>query len=189
MLSHAHHPVTASRTLLVAPDAAVRLAAATEWLAAQPADAEVLLIGPTWEAVDDLARGAVGAGGARFGTTRTTLDRLAAQLAPATLVGTGRAPATALSLAAVVARATHRLRATLGYFAPVADRPGFPLSERPELTRQLVRSVATRPVPAAAGGGSRNAASPRPRVAARLIPKAGNLSQSAPRDDRKATAW
>ncbi len=120
--------MSASRTLLVAPDAAVRLAAATEWLAAQPADAEVLLIGPTWEAADDLARGAVGSGRARFGTTRTTLDRLAAQLARATLVGTGRAPATALSLAAVVARATHRLRATLGYFAPVTDRPGFPLA-------------------------------------------------------------
>src|SRR5262249_34547642 len=91
-----------------------------------PADAEVLLLGPPWEAADDLARAGAAAAGARFGTTRMTLDRLAARLATPALASTGRAPASGLSLVAVAARAVHRLGAGLPYFAPVAARPGFP---------------------------------------------------------------
>src|SRR5262249_21295793 len=119
-------PVSTTRALVVASDAATRLAAAADWLAARPADAEVLLLGPTWEAADDLARAGAAAAGARFGTTRMTLDRLAARLATPALASTGRAPATRLSFVAGAARAVHRLGAGLAYFAPVAARPGFP---------------------------------------------------------------
>ena len=112
--------------LVVAPDAATRLAVAAEWLAAQPLDAEVLIVGPTWEACDDLVRGA--AAPARFGTVRLTLDRLAARLAALVLAADERVPAGGLSTIAVAARAVHLLRAEGGlrYFAPVAGRPGFP---------------------------------------------------------------
>jgi len=112
--------------LVVAPDAATRLAVAAEWLAAQPLDAEVLIVGPTWEACDDLVRGA--AARARFGTVRLTLDRLAARLAALVLAADERVPAGGLSAIAVAARAVHLLRAEGGlrYFAPVAGRPGFP---------------------------------------------------------------
>src|SRR5437667_84738 len=114
--------------VVVAPDAATRLAVAAEWLAAQPLDAEVLVVGPTWEACDDLVRGAVVQARARFGTVRLTLDRLAARLAAPVLAADGRVPAGGLSVTAVAARAVHLLLAegALRYFAPVAGRPGFP---------------------------------------------------------------
>src|SRR5207244_1326831 len=119
-----------ARELLAHPELGsrrVRLAGlAAEWLAAQPLDAEVLIVGPTWEACDDLVRGA--AARARFGTVRLTLDRLAARLAALVLAADERVPAGGLSTIAVAARAVHLLRAEGGlrYFAPVAGRPGFP---------------------------------------------------------------
>jgi RecB family exonuclease len=121
--------------LLVTADAASRLAAATAWLDALPPDAEVLVIALGWDACDDLVRGALGSGGARFGVVRTTLGRLAARLAEPHLAARGCAPVTDLALLAVAARAVHRLAAesAFTYFTPVADRPGFP----PALARTL----------------------------------------------------
>src|SRR5262249_36630526 len=109
-------------------DAASRLDAARAWLVAFPPDAELLVVAPSWDACDDLVRGALGPAGARFGVVRTTLGRLAARLAAPTLAGRDLAPVTDLGLLAVVARAVHRLAAAnaFTYFAPVADRPGFP---------------------------------------------------------------
>jgi hypothetical protein len=114
--------------LVVAPDAATRLAAARTWLDALPADAPALVIGPTWEACDDLAREAAVASGARFGLVRLTLDRLAARLAVRALARRGLVPPSGLAIAAVVARAVHRLAAEgrLGRFASVARHPGLP---------------------------------------------------------------
>jgi len=119
-----------SRTtrLVVSADASSRVAAAGAWLGAHPPDAELLVVGPTWEACDDLVRAATVAAGARFGTQRLTLDRLAIRLATPALAREGRVPATGLSLAAVAARAVHLVRGELAYFEPVADRPGFPLA-------------------------------------------------------------
>ena len=119
-----------SRTtrLVVSADAPARVAAAAAWLEARAPDAEVLVLGPTWESCDDLVRAATVAAGARFGTVRLTLDRLAIRLATPALAREGRAPATGLSLAAVAARAVHLVRGELAYFTPVADRPGFPLA-------------------------------------------------------------
>jgi hypothetical protein len=114
--------------LLVAPDAATRLAAARGWLGALPADARVLVVAPTWEACDDFARTATVVAGARFATMRLTLDRLAARLAVRALARRGLVPPSGLAVAAVVARAVHRLgtEKRLGRFAPVGDHPGLP---------------------------------------------------------------
>ncbi|HLY39527.1 MAG TPA: PD-(D/E)XK nuclease family protein, partial [Candidatus Binatia bacterium] len=103
-----------------------------------------MVVGPSWEACDDLVRGATLAGGARFGTVRVTLDRLAVRLAAPLLAADGLAPATGLSLNAVAARAVHLLRAEggLGYFAPVADRPGFPLAVARTLAEIRLQRVA-----------------------------------------------
>lgn len=100
---------------------------ATEWLRAQSRDTELLVVAPTWEAADDLARADACTAGARFGLVRLTLDRLAGRLASPALAQSRRAPASELSLAAVVARVVHQLLAegALGRFAPVAKRPGF----------------------------------------------------------------
>jgi ATP-dependent helicase/nuclease subunit B len=111
-----------------AASAAARVAAAGTWLRARGDDAEVLVVAPTWEACDDLVRHHLGASGARFGVVRLTLDRLAHRLAMPALARDGLAPASELGMAAVAARAVHRLHEarSFQFFAPVADRPGFP---------------------------------------------------------------
>lgn len=116
--------------LIVAPSAAARLDAARAWLAARPRDAEIVVIAANAEAGDELVREDVRRHGARFGLVRTTLGRLAGILAAPTLAARGCVPATRLSLDAVAARAVHQLigAGRLRYFAPVADRPGFPLA-------------------------------------------------------------
>jgi hypothetical protein len=149
--------LTAGRRILVAPDAATRIRAALDWLASYPHDAEILVVGPSWEACDDLVRASVqgprpaapgaadgtGAGasdvtGARFGIVRTTFARLASRLAARGLAAAGSVPATPLALVAVAARAVHRLRSegALPHFAEVAGRPGFPAA----VVRTLARS-------------------------------------------------
>src|SRR5207245_1363512 len=115
---------------VVGADAPARLAAAAAWLGARAPAAEVLVVGPSWEACDDLVRATTARTGARFGTLRLTLDRLAVRLATPALARDRCAPATGLSLSAVAARAVHLVLAERGlaYFTPVAHRPGFPLA-------------------------------------------------------------
>src|SRR5439155_26092140 len=136
--------LTRAQRLVVGPDAPARVAAAAAWLAAHARDAEVLVLGPSWAACDDLVRAATVATGARFGTVRLTLDRLAVRLATAALAREKRAPATGLSPSAVAARAVHRVLAEggLAYFAPVADRPGFPLAVARTLAELRLNRVA-----------------------------------------------
>ncbi len=114
--------------IVIARDTAVRLTAAAEWLAAYPADAEVLIVSPSREAGDEFARTAARKTGARFGLTRLTLNHLAASLAAPLLARAGLVPASGFALTAVAARAVHLLLAegSLSYFEPVAERPGFP---------------------------------------------------------------
>ncbi len=138
--------------LLVTPDAASRLAAAAAWLEAYPRDAECVVVAPGWDAGDDLVRAGLGASAARFGIVRTTLGRLAAQLAAPVLARDGRVPVTDLGFVAVTARAVHRLAAAgaFDYFAPVADRPGFaPAAARTlgELAMNHVAATALRRLP------------------------------------------
>ena len=78
-------------------------------------------------AADDLVRG-LSAHRALFGVHRMTPARLLGALCAERLFRDGLAPAAGLAAEAVAARAIHKLAATgaLGYFAPVADRPGFP---------------------------------------------------------------
>ncbi|MBM3465180.1 MAG: Dna2/Cas4 domain-containing protein [Armatimonadetes bacterium] len=115
--------------LIVSPHAAVRLRAARDFLASHPKDAPRLVIAPTWDAADEIARTQTPA----FGLQRITLDRLALQLAGPALAVQGKAPATRLAFTALVCRAVHQERAHLKYFTPVADRPGF----APALTQTL----------------------------------------------------
>jgi RecB family exonuclease len=137
---------TETTRLLVTPDARTRLAAAADWLAARAPDAEVVVVAPTWEAADDLVRAVVSRSGARFGTTRLTLDHLAARLAAGWLAADDRAPASGLLLGAVAARVIHRLltEGALSYFAPVATRPGFPTAVARTLDELRMNGVAAR---------------------------------------------
>jgi RecB family exonuclease len=108
--------------------AGARRAAALAWLRRYPADHEVVLVGPTLEACDDLARELTLQTGALFGVTRLTFGRLAGQLAAPALAATDSLPANGLTLDAVAARALQHVAAAggLGYFTPVAARPGLP---------------------------------------------------------------
>lgn len=134
------------RRLLVTPRAASRLEAATTWLEAQPRDAEVVLVAPAWDAGDDLVRRELATSGARFGVVRTTLSRLAMQLAAPVLARDGRVPVTDLGFVAVTARAVHRLHAAnaFEYYGPVADRPGFPPAAARTLRELAMNGVEAR---------------------------------------------
>src|SRR5688500_15572797 len=114
--------------LIVSGNAGERLDAARGWMAALPRGDELWVLAAHGYAADELARADAAAYGSRFGLHRFTLDRLAAKLAAPALARRGAAPATTLSLTAVVARAVHRVleRGAGGRFAEIAQRPGFP---------------------------------------------------------------
>ena len=84
---------SSERRFVVCADTATRLAVAADWLRAQPPDAELLVVGPSWHACDELVRTLATDGAARFGIARLTFDRLAVELATPWLLAEGRARA------------------------------------------------------------------------------------------------
>ena len=111
--------------VLESSSAETRLRAATEFVRQfRPGD-ELILIGPSRDAIDDFARNA--APTASFGWHRFTLPQLAKRLAAPELAARNLARATGLGAEAVAARAAFTLHreGRLPYFAPVADSPGF----------------------------------------------------------------
>jgi len=86
--------------------AAERLEVATRFVERFPAATEVLIVGATREAADDLARRITKARGATFGLHRTSLTQLAWRCAAAELAMRGVAPATGLGTEALAARVT-----------------------------------------------------------------------------------
>lgn len=116
--------------------AAVRLAAAEAFLDALPPDAEVVLVGASRDAADELARRVARRRRAVVGVHRFTLTQLAARLAGPASSAAGLATCTPLGAHAVTARAAFETLAAgaLPYFAPVADTPGF--------TRTLAATIA-----------------------------------------------
>src|SRR5919204_3244516 len=104
------------------PSAAERLRVAAEFLERLPAATEVLIVGASRDAADDLARHSTAARGATFGLHRASLLQVAARLAAGELARLGVAPATALGAEAMAARVSFEaLRdGALAYFPPVA---------------------------------------------------------------------
>src|SRR5881409_3909705 len=102
--------------------AAERLGAASAFVEGFPTATEVLIVGASRDAADDLARRVTAARGATFGLHRASLTQLAVRFAAEEMARLGVAPATALGAEAVAARVSFealRERA-LAYFAPVA---------------------------------------------------------------------
>src|SRR5579885_1034898 len=120
-------PMSPRHAIVCSPRAGERIEAAARRLRELGPSAEVMVLAPRQSAADDLVR-AVGADRALFGVHRMTPTRLLGALCAERLFDAGLAPAAGLSLEAIAARAIHKLAAAdaLGYFAPVADRPGFP---------------------------------------------------------------
>ena len=113
--------------LVVSPRCEERLMAAETFLCAAPADAEVLLVGPSRGAALDLAARIGAKRGITFGIHRLTLGRLAARLAATNLAKRGLTPASPLATVAIVTGAIADVlaRGQLEYFTPVAKTPSF----------------------------------------------------------------
>ena len=108
--------------------ARIRLRQAHQFVSQFPAGTEVLLLGASRGAVDDLARTIAMEKGATFGLHRLSFTQLAARLAASDLAAGGQAPASALGYEAVAARAAFEAAKddALDYFSPVSNTPGFP---------------------------------------------------------------
>ncbi len=107
--------------------AATRLAAAEAFLDAVPVDGEVVIVGASRDAADELTRRVARRRRATVGLHRFTLTQLAARLAAPATSAAGLAPCTPLGAHAVAARASFDALAAdrIPYFAPVARTPGF----------------------------------------------------------------
>jgi RecB family exonuclease len=104
-----------------------RLQRARTWLAAHPASEPLLVLATGVEAATAVCIEVLGTRGASLGWSRTTIGRLAVELAGEELARQGLAPAGALAVEAVLARVIHRLagQQQLGRYTPVAEAPGL----------------------------------------------------------------
>ena len=104
-----------------------RIAHARAWLEARGPAEEILIIGATLDAANEVARGVAQMKGAAFGWHRLTLTQLAAALSAPTLAARGIVPLSRLGTQAMAARVVHALAAdgALGGYAGVAQGPGF----------------------------------------------------------------
>lgn len=120
------------RAIYTAQAASVRLAKLTEQLGQAPAEADVLVLGASFEAAAEVVRGLRRP---LFGWRRLTLFRAAAELARPALLDRQLALAGPLALEALWARVAHQLHRAgrLGRFEPLHGRPG--------LARALHRTV------------------------------------------------
>src|SRR5207247_2073533 len=84
--------------------AAERLHAASAFIEQFPAATEILIIGSSHDAADDLARRITAARGASFGLHRASLIQLAVRFAAGEMARLAVAPATSLGVEAVAAR-------------------------------------------------------------------------------------
>jgi RecB family exonuclease len=136
------------------PAAAERLGAARAFIERLPAATEILLVGASRDAVDDLARQITLARGTTFGLHRASLMQLVVRLAATEMARLRVAPATTLGVEAVAARVSFealRERA-LQYFEPVARFAGF--ARALAATVSELRLAGAQPGVLAALGGS-----------------------------------
>jgi ATP-dependent helicase/nuclease subunit B len=114
--------------IITSTSAAVRLEAAREFLGRRPPASELIIVGASRGAADDLARALARQAGSTFGITRFSLTELAARSAAAYPAEGRRVPGTQAGAEAIAARAVFDALAAeeLVYFEPVARMPGFP---------------------------------------------------------------
>src|SRR6516225_3464054 len=104
-----------------------RIARARDWLNARRPAEEVLIIGATLGAANELTHGLVQDKRASFGYHRLTLGQLASALARPALSAQRAVPLGALGILAVTNRAIHALAKAggLGRYANLTSGPGF----------------------------------------------------------------
>ena len=133
--------------------AAERLGAASAFVERFPTATEVLIVGASRDAADDLARRVTAARTATFGLQRASLTQLAVRFAAAEMARLGVAPATALGVEAVAARVSFEAlrEGALAYFAPVARFSGFARALASTLAELRLGRVAPRALEALDG--------------------------------------
>ena len=104
-----------------------RIRRACDWLKSRTPIEELLIIGATLDAVNELVRNLAKERGAVFGWHRFTLSGLAATLAAPLLAERKLAPLSRLGSQAIMTRGVHRtkMESGLGRYEPVGDTPGF----------------------------------------------------------------
>ncbi|WP_092298102.1 PD-(D/E)XK nuclease family protein [Bradyrhizobium sp. Ghvi] len=105
-----------------------RLERALVWLEARERDEELLVVGATVDAANELARQVASRRGAVFGWHRISLSQLVSIVAAQELASRGVVPLTKIGADAISTRLIHRLRGErkLGRYACVSNTPGFP---------------------------------------------------------------
>ena len=105
-----------------------RIHCAQRWLENRAAAEEVLIVGATLDAANELARKVAKKKGAAFGWHRLALPQLALAVAAPILAARGLTPLSRIGAAALVARLVHRMNAEgrLSHYRSVAATPGFP---------------------------------------------------------------
>lgn len=106
----------------------LRTRRARAWLAVKSGAEEILILGASLGALNDLVRLQAADKPAAFGWHRLTLPQLAATIATPTLIERGLASISQLGSEATIARLVHRLKSdgSLGRFGVVAGTPGLP---------------------------------------------------------------
>jgi hypothetical protein len=151
--------------IVEATDARRRLDEALAFLREAPRGTEILTVGPTREAVDDLVRELAKGVGATFGIHRFGFWQLVAHVASSELAAGGLAPATVLGMEAVAARAAFDADSERKIPRPRAHcpLPGFPSALAatskscawPERTRSASSSSGEGPEGAVGAGDAR----------------------------------
>ncbi len=119
-------------TVVVSSAVSNRRFAAAQFLSQFARSAQILVVGATRAAADDLVRQYAQSQGATFGIHRFSLAQLAARFSALRLAANGQVPCTGLGMEATVTRAVHEAqhRNALRYFSPVALLHGFTKSVR-----------------------------------------------------------
>jgi RecB family exonuclease len=129
--------------LVVSSSAEERLGTALGWLRSEASQPQILLLSANRGAADDLLRRAATERGHLFGVHRATVVQAAFELAAAPLAQAGKRPLAGLARIALTTRAVDAARSqgALGYFAPVADMPGFPRALARTLTELRLQGL------------------------------------------------
>jgi hypothetical protein len=129
-----------------------RIDRARAWLETRDNAEEVLILGASLGAANELTRSLVKTRGAAFGWHRLTLAQLAANIASPVLTERGLASISQIGAEATVARLLHRLRIErrLGRFQPIAHTPGFPRAITAVLTELRLAQLSSEALATAA---------------------------------------
>ena len=105
-----------------------RIRQAEAWLESRAPAEEVVIVGATRDAANDLARKVAKKKGAAFGWHRLTLPQLAYAIAEPVMAARGLIPITRIGADALATRLVHRMNAEgqLGHYQSIAETPGFP---------------------------------------------------------------